>query len=55
MLSGLQSNEVAEEDKLELEIHQRDTIWWVKFPLTRGHNSKCGRQVRERRIGKVDE
>jgi hypothetical protein len=44
----------TEEDEIELEIQQRDSVRWVEFPLTSGHDSKRGSQAREERIRERD-
>jgi hypothetical protein len=41
----------VEEERLRPEIQQRDKVQRVEFPLAHGHNSKCGSQAREERIG----
>jgi hypothetical protein len=50
---GLRSSEATE--GLGLEIQQRDSVRHVEFSLTHGHDSKCGSQAKEERIGEMDE
>jgi hypothetical protein len=54
-LSGLRSNDATEEEGLIREIQQHNGVRLVEFPLTRGHDSKRGSQVREERMERCDE